>query len=1231
MGGFRCSLKVNLRHDGRPHVLQCRSVEVHTSIRAAQDDAADVMLAAIGQLTGEVSEGRTAAAATASAIPICMEEPAAASPSSSLLLRILGALAAYQNRLSEELAKVEMEYERDPPRAICTATRISLQQRRVANRMRLIGDRYIASLAALERTFPPPVVPAFTQQPTSPARGVGATSLPLTMQLPLGAEEQSRPSRSSSSEGMLCGTPSPSRSIESSTASSASSEMISMQQHTPEQLRFSSPVAVTRQSTPSSGSSRKSSHKKCEVPECTRLARGVGPQARRCASHGGGRRCFCGRVARGSSSYCGTHGGGRRCQQEGCTSGAAGASNFCVTHGGGRRCSVAECPKASCAKSDRCFEHGGGRRCSYEGCGRGAVGLTEYCIRHGGGKRCGFEGCTKGAVSGGFCVRHGNQVNGTPSRGLQGTSDADTPPGSAVISPATSIGSSYGEVMAGGSLEWTGSSQVAWSRTSMTHAAIDADSEQWCQDLAFSATAVVVATEQAKEVVWQAHRMSIPQLLQPFGGYYTPLTVQARTNGRPRQVEGFRIRFVATEEASQVPESIAQDQSAKAFAACVPQDGQSLEGTSPPWFDAWLSSEVTSLAFSDHECISQPLATVLVASTSVLEPAMADSGEAADPIQSFEQLMHESNMPPLARRGVLDPDAARMKVLIHDPSKAPPGLDLDALLSLMQKTYSPQSCFILVVGEASEPPVPDIQALFRRNPFPPVLDEYAATGVQWSEIDDLQRLGTAIVTECAVPWAERKLAELDETISLKRKGFRNAFSRFLRKPNLPGTEVINGPIGSGQGEFVTTLCLEWQIRLAGDLAFHLRDYPQALAYYRQVTPDFKQDHQWGVAAGAYEMSAVAAWLSHISSGGEGVAVSEVSRYMDNAVELYRKAGPRFYRHAMRAAIIQSAILRGRVESPQRLLKANGDIPDAGLRCALILERAARLQRDAGQLRKMCFHLVLAGHTFNKAGYKQWALACYKAVVPEYAGKGWTHITDHLLFTMAKQTFALGDTTKSIAYFTDLFNSITLHKDARSTISVAKQHNYLKGFLYVLRSRYGKELLDVPPEERVDVILPKVSIGDVSTTVGQPLHRAASDGAEEAAAGRSDSVTFTNHPIETEVESWGSICGLSPDTDRAPADDSGVILVGQRVYATLVVTNPLQIPIDITDIRLDFEDPTLVDSSLGEPIHLEGDQMATVRVDITPRVVGKIVVTGAQWVLDNTAPCCWTCPKELRVS
>lgn len=149
-------------------------------------------------------------------------------------------------------------------------------------------------------------------------------------------------------------------------------------------------------------------------------------------------------------------------------------------------------------------------------------------------------------------------------------------------------------------------------------------------------------------------------------------------------------------------------------------------------------------------------------------------------------------------------------------------------------------------------------------------------------------------------------------------------------------------------------------------------------------------------------------------------------------------------------------------------------------------------------------------------------------------------------------------------------------------------------------------------------------------MGDSVHRAGS-GQMDAGVGRCDPMGFTNRPIETEVESWGSICGLSMGTDRAPADDSGVVLVGQRVCATLVVTNPLQIPIEVTDLRLDFEDPFLVDCSVADPIRLEGDQMVTVAMNVTPKATGKIVVTGAQWVLDHTAPCCWTCPKDQRVS
>lgn len=51
--------------------------------------------------------------------------------------------------------------------------------------------------------------------------------------------------------------------------------------------------------------------------------------------------------------------------------------------------------------------------------------------------------------------------------------------------------------------------------------------------------------------------------------------------------------------------------------------------------------------------------------------------------------------------------------------------------------------------------------------------------------------------------------------------------------------------------------------------------------------------------------------------------------------------------------------------------------------------------------------MLAGHTYNKLGFKRLALFSYQAVVDLYNGKGWFHISDHFHFTMARQAFGLG--------------------------------------------------------------------------------------------------------------------------------------------------------------------------------------------------------------------------------
>ncbi|CAJ1417220.1 unnamed protein product [Effrenium voratum] len=91
---------------------------------------------------------------------------------------------------------------------------------------------------------------------------------------------------------------------------------------------------------------------------------------------------------------------------------------------------------------------------------------------------------------------------------------------------------------------------------------------------------------------------------------------------------------------------------------------------------------------------------------------------------------------------------------------------------------------------------------------------------------------------------------------------------------------------------------------------------------------------------------------------------------------------------MRALVLHQAMVCDLRDAALRLMKVNGDLPDNNLRNALILEQAGQLYHASGSPRKGAFHLVLAGHTYNKLGFKRLALFTYQAVVDLYLGKGW---------------------------------------------------------------------------------------------------------------------------------------------------------------------------------------------------------------------------------------------------
>jgi hypothetical protein len=320
-----------------------------------------------------------------------------------------------------------------------------------------------------------------------------------------------------------------------------------------------------------------------------------------------------------------------------------------------------------------------------------------------------------------------------------------------------------------------------------------------------------------------------------------------------------------------------------------------------------------SLRWSEHEGLDQPVTALLVVSS-----------KESDPVFLFEQLLHSSNMPPLCTQGVLDPVPARAAVLLHDHADpdSPSLAELEAKLDLVRARFSPHLCLAVQInrGTTADPALQELfkPFLVRSTPPPPPPPDGSSSDAALcqhlcrEDLDALSHMASEIIIKSSLPWMCGQLQQLENQISQTRKGFKNQLKYLWRKPKEQ----------KDQGGVYPLQTTEGQMRLAGDLAFHLHDYEAALGYYRTVVSDYKQDKSWKHAAGAYEMWGL---CGYISGGGSR---TEAERCMENAYEHYLKAAAG--RHAMRAVILHLAMVCDYKEAAARLMKVNGDMSDTGL-------------------------------------------------------------------------------------------------------------------------------------------------------------------------------------------------------------------------------------------------------------------------------------------------------------
>eukprot|EP00921_Rhytidocystis_pertsovi_P020599 GHVQ01032868.1.p1 GENE.GHVQ01032868.1~~GHVQ01032868.1.p1 ORF type:complete len:2426 (-),score=420.42 GHVQ01032868.1:366-7592(-) len=252
--------------------------------------------------------------------------------------------------------------------------------------------------------------------------------------------------------------------------------------------------------------------------------------------------------------------------------------------------------------------------------------------------------------------------------------------------------------------------------------------------------------------------------------------------------------------------------------------------------------------------------------------------------------------------------------------------------------------------------------------------------------------------------------------------------------------------------------VEWQMRMLGDMWFLLGEYDQALQHYKNSAADFRHDKSWSHVGSACDMCAICSYLC-------GGTRKDVASYTEQAYAYFVKAGRGEL--ALRSVLIGNRVLLmlDPLNAPNhlcatRLLTANTELGPASMpstsdgsseletqviamRSGLLLEQAAwLLSRSKWGRRQGCFQYVLAGHTYNRAGFKRLAVRCYREVLASYStdcdgcvrrlcseegdvvcGSSWRHISEHLHFMMARQAFGLGLLTESALQFCRLFNSL----------------------------------------------------------------------------------------------------------------------------------------------------------------------------------------------------------------
>lgn len=532
---------------------------------------------------------------------------------------------------------------------------------------------------------------------------------------------------------------------------------------------------------------------------------------------------------------------------------------------------------------------------------------------------------------------------------------------------------------------------------------------KWLDEYCAPVVACVATAE--VESICLKNGLLLHELLSAFG-HLDGVNTTIRSSHNPVHVSDAHIRFERITEVKAKTSYTIEELMRASFEdtdmARMPSNAQELKSAMPTAWSPLLEQIITrSASFGEFEMISHPVIILTVVSTSDY-----------DPVACMQELSSTHHSPDSFTNGQYDPDMHRVFLLIHD-SHAKNAADPNTMYRRLQSRFPPVHTKMLILNSLP-PDAPNLQQpdMWTRTVFPKFFPQFAPTFPEGEQLprnplngdpvigsrlsmEDFMSLRDFCITlyhQDIVPFLERRIATLTRAFTDARKGVKNVLKSFWRKPR--------EDVGTGSVRYRYDR-IEAQMLLLADTCFIVKDYENALNIYRTVKEDFRSDKSTLHLAHCLLM--IIACHNVMDPGRRDIVdqVEQLAIVLNNAIEPSHLSA---YFALIAGEICQGYGQRGSLEAAHFYLQSGGTATRCALLGGMLTERASACYLSAGQIRKFCLHMVLAGMQIYQCGTKpaRHSLIYFASSMMYYEKQNWGSMKCKLLRLIANDVKRNGD-------------------------------------------------------------------------------------------------------------------------------------------------------------------------------------------------------------------------------